>query len=69
MLLTEFISGAVFGTALLGAGVYAPDVIKAQMTFSSNVMITVMMGASASSAYVHITLPASPNRSTSDMLR
>lgn len=52
MLLGEFASGSIFGAALLAAGVYAPGVIKAQMIFKSNVMLTVMMGASATSAYV-----------------
>ena len=46
----EFTSGAIFGAALFGAGVYAPGIIKAQMTFSSNVMIVVFLGASATSA-------------------
>lgn len=50
MSLSEFASGAVFAIALTGSGVYAPSIIKSQMTFSSNTMLTVMMGASASSA-------------------
>jgi hypothetical protein len=50
MSLAEFTSGAIFGTALLGAGVYNPSIIKAQMDFSSNTMITVFLGASATSA-------------------
>lgn len=52
----EFTSGALFGAALLAAGVYSPEIIKAQMLFQSNTMVTVMMGASAVSAYAS-TLP------------
>lgn len=66
MLLTEFVSGSIFGAALLAAGVYAPSVIKAQMAFSSNVMVTVMMGASASSAYAGMHVKDSPG---TDMLQ
>lgn len=52
MLLGEFAAGSIFGGALLAAGVYAPNVIKEQMVFKSNVMLTVMMGASATSALI-----------------
>ena len=48
--LAEFASGALFGGALLGAGVYEPSIIKAQMDFSNNTMLTVFLGASATSA-------------------
>ena len=50
MLLAEFAAGTSLGAALLAAGVYAPNIIQAQMVFKSNVMLTVMMGASATSA-------------------
>ncbi len=44
MSLSEFTSGAIFAGALMAAGVYEPSVIRSQMNFSSNAMITVMMG-------------------------
>lgn len=50
MSLAEFVSGALFASGLVGAGVYDPAIIKAQMNFSSNTMITVFLGASATSA-------------------
>jgi hypothetical protein len=50
MSLAEFTSGAMFAAALVGSGVYEPSIIKGQMDFSSNTMITVFLGASATSA-------------------
>ena len=50
MYTAEFASGALFAVGLFSAGVYSPAVIKSQFNFSSNVMITTMMGASAASA-------------------
>ncbi|KAK5167037.1 uncharacterized protein LTR77_007766 [Saxophila tyrrhenica] len=52
MQLSEFASGALFAVGLFSSGVYRPEVIKAQFSFSSNVMITTMMAASAASAIV-----------------
>lgn len=46
----EFVSGALFAVGLYGAGVWQAEVIRAQFGFRSNVMVTVMMGASMSSA-------------------
>jgi len=49
MLLSEFIAGAAFGAALLGSGVYVPEVVKGQMSFTVNSMLMVFLGASATS--------------------
>lgn len=50
MSLSEFTSGAIFGAALFSAGVFTPVTVKSQMTFQSNKMLTVFLGASATSA-------------------
>lgn len=46
----EFASGAVFGVALLASGVYAPQIIQAQMLFQNLHMLQVFLGGSATSA-------------------
>lgn len=49
-LAAEAASGAVFGTALFASGVYAPEIIKAQMLFHNTHMLQVFLGGSATSA-------------------
>lgn len=46
----ELAAGAVFGTALLASGVYAPAVITAQLRLASAHMLQVFLGGSATSA-------------------
>lgn len=50
-LIAEFSAGALFGAALLAAGVSSPETIKAQMSLSDYHMVQVMIAASAASAY------------------
>lgn len=52
MIPSEYISGLAFGSALVGSGVYLPEIIKGQMNFSVNSMLMVFMGASATSSIV-----------------
>lgn len=50
--LTNLVSGALFGAALMSAGVYSPHVIIGQMKLENFHMLKAFLAASASSAYV-----------------
>jgi hypothetical protein len=48
--LTTVVSGAVFGAALMSAGVYSPHIIIGQMQLENFHMLKAFLAASASSA-------------------
>ncbi|TDZ26789.1 UPF0394 membrane protein [Colletotrichum orbiculare MAFF 240422] len=69
--MTTILSGAAFGAALVGAGVYQPSVIIAQLKFENWHMIQAFLAAAASSTLIVFTLdklnyvrpkPRSPSR-------
>ncbi|KAL0944251.1 YeeE/YedE family protein [Colletotrichum truncatum] len=69
--MTTVLSGAAFGAALVGAGVYQPSVIIAQLKLENWHMIQAFLAAAASSTFVVFTLdklgyvhpkPRSPSR-------
>ena len=47
------LTGAVFGAALVAAGVYQPAVIIGQLKLANFHMIQTFLAAAASSTYVH----------------
>lgn len=47
---TDVVTGAIFGSALTAAGVYQPSVILSQMQLRNFHMLQVFLGASAISA-------------------
>lgn len=49
-LVSEYAAGALFGSALFAAGVFAPSTIVAQMRLEDFTMAQAMLGASATSA-------------------
>lgn len=49
-ILRSMLSGAIFGSALVAAGVYAPMIIIGQMQFQDFHMLKTFLAASASSA-------------------
>ncbi|THZ31010.1 hypothetical protein D6C90_08732 [Aureobasidium pullulans] len=51
-LVSEYAAGALFGSALFAAGVFAPSTIVAQMRLEDFTMAKAMLGASATSALV-----------------